>query len=151
MNLDASKTRRALHLATASALALSLTACDQNTSAEKVGRDIDRAADRAGQQIERAAETAEKKLDQSSVAAGEKLAEAGKAMDDAALTAKVKSALIAEPGLKALAIDVDASGGVITLNGSVNSAASREKAFQLAQNVQGVTSVRNNLVVAKGT
>jgi len=150
MNIDASKTRRALHIAVASAFALSLAACNRDTSAEKVGRDIDRAADKASQQIGRAADSAEKKLDQASDAAGRKLAEAGKTMDDAALTAKVKSALIAEPGLKALAIDVDTSGGVITLNGTANSTESRDKAVQVAQNVQGVKSVRNNLVV-KGT
>lgn len=151
MNLDSRKTLRLLQLASASALALSLAACDQNTSAEKVGRDVGRAADKAGQQIGQAAETAERKLDQTAAAAGEKLAEAGKAVDDAALTAKVKSALIAEPGLKALAIDVDTSGGVITLNGTVNNDEHRNKAVQLAQSVQGVKSVRDNLVVSKGS
>ena len=151
MNLDTSKTRRLLQLASASALALSLAACDQNTSAEKIGRDVGRAADKAGQQIGKAAETAERKIDQTAAAAGEKLAEAGKAVDDAALTAKVKSALIAEPGLKALAIDVDTSGGVITLNGTVNNDDNRNKAVQLAQRVEGVKSVRDNLVVSRGS
>lgn len=151
MNLDTGKTRRLLQVAGACALALSLVACDQNTSAEKVGRDVGRATNKAGQQIGQAAETAEKKIDQTTAAAGEKLTEAGKAVDDAALTAKVKSALIAEPGLKALAIDVDTSGGVITLNGTVNNDESRDKAVQLAQSVQGVKSVKDNLVVSKGS
>lgn len=151
MNLDTGKSRRLLQLASASALALSLAACDQNTSAEKIGRDVGRAADKAGQQIGQAAATAERKIDQTAAAAGEKLAEAGNAMDDAALTAKVKSALIAEPGLKALAIDVDTSGGVITLNGTVNNDENRNKAVQLAQGVQGVKSVRDNLVVSRGS
>jgi len=140
MNIDANRTRRALYIALASAFALGLAACDRNTSAEKVGRDIDRAADKA-----------EKKIDQAKEATSQKLSEAGKSVEDAALTAKVKSALIAEPGLKALAIDVDTSGGVITLNGTANSDESRDKAVQVAQNVQGVKLVRNNLVVSRGT
>lgn len=151
MNFDTGKSRRLLQLAGASALALSLAACNQDTSAEKVGRSIDRAADKVGQQIGQAAETAEKKIDQTAAAASAQLAEAGKAMDDAALTAKVKSALIAEPGLKALAIDVDTSGGVITLNGTVNNDDNRNKAVQLAQSVQGVKSVRDHLVVSRGS
>ena len=140
MNIDANRTRRALYIAAASAFSLSLAACDQNTSAEKVGRNIDRAADKA-----------EKKVDQASDAAGKKLSEAGKSMEDAALTAKVKSALIAEPGLKALSINVDTADGVITLNGTANSPENRDKAVQVAQNVPGVKSVRDNLVVSKGT
>src|SRR5688572_2147611 len=45
----------------------------------------------------------------------------GAVLDDASVTAKVKSALIAEPGLSGLAIDVDTAQNVVTLNGSVSS------------------------------
>jgi hyperosmotically inducible protein len=144
-------TRRALQIALASVFALNLAACDQKPSAEKVGKDIDRAISKADQQVEQAANTAEKKFEQATDAAGKSITEAGKAIDDAAVTAKVKSALLAEPGLKALAIDVDTAGGVVTLHGTANTLESRDKATQVAANVQGVKSVKNNLIVVKGT
>lgn len=144
-------TGRALQIAIASVFALSLGACDQKPSAEKVGKDINRAVDKAGQQVEQAANTAEKKIEQATDTAGKTMTEAGKAIDDVALTAKVKSALIAEPGLKALAIDVDTAGGVVTLHGTANTLENRDKATQVAANVQGVKSVKNNLIVVKGT
>jgi osmotically-inducible protein OsmY len=152
MNTRETVTRRALQIAVASVfVALNLAACDQKPSAEKVGKDIDRAVDKAGQQVEQAASAAEKKFEQAKDAAGKTMTETGKAIDDASVTAKVKSALIAEPGLKALAIEVDTSGGVVTLHGTANTPESRAKATQVASNVEGVKSVKNNLIIVKGT
>ena len=151
MDAHEKKIHHALQIAVASVFALNLAACDQKPSAEKVGKDIDRAVGKASQQMEQAANTAEKKIEQAKDAAGKTIAEAGKTMDDAALTAKVKSALIAEPGLKALAIDVDTSAGVVTLHGTANTPENRDKATQVASNVGGVKSVKNNLIVVKGT
>jgi hyperosmotically inducible protein len=70
---------------------------------------------------------------------------AGRAVDDAAVTARVKSALLADDQVKAMAIDVDTSAGTVTLTGNVANAAVKQRAEQLAQNVEGVKSVRNNL------
>lgn len=151
MDTHEKRTHRALQIAVTSVFALNLAACDQKPSAEKIGKDIDRAVGKAGQQMEQAANTAGKKIEQATDAAGKTITEAGKTIDDAALTAKVKSALIAEPGLKALAIDVDTSGGVVTLHGATNTPENRDKAAQVASNVQGVKSVKNNLIVIKGT
>jgi len=69
------------------------------------------------------------------------------AVDDTAITAKVKSALMAEPGLKSLKIDVDTKNATVTLSGSVDSDASRAKAKQVAQSVSGVSSVVDQLTV----
>ena len=44
------------------------------------------------------------------------------AVDDAAITAKVKTAIMAEPGLKATEINVDTKDAVVTLTGTVPSA-----------------------------
>jgi hyperosmotically inducible protein len=49
--------------------------------------------------------------------------------------------------VKALNIDVDTNGGEVTLSGTVNSAAERDKALQLARDTAGVTSVRDRLVI----
>jgi hyperosmotically inducible protein len=138
---------RVLVAVAASAVALSLTACDQKPSADKIGKEIDK----AGSRMEQAADTAEKKIDQAGNAITEKSAATGEALGDAALTAKVKSALIAEPGLNSLTIDVDASGGVVTLRGTADTPANRDRAAQLASSVEGVKSVKNDLVVVKGS
>ena len=74
----------------------------------------------------------------------------GDKIDDAAITAKVKTALIGEPGLKAMQIDVDTADGVVTLSGTVDSRTNVNRAVQLAQAVQGVKSVDNRLNVKQG-
>lgn len=68
-------------------------------------------------------------------------------MDDATITAKVKTALIAEPDLKGMAIDVDTSQNVVTLKGTVATDAVRERAERIAKEVEGVREVRNELLV----
>ena len=67
---------------------------------------------------------------------------------DATLTTKVKSALAADVGLKTLTgINVDTSGSVVTLKGSVDTAANKSRAEQVARGVEGVSSVKNELSV----
>ena len=68
-------------------------------------------------------------------------------VDDAAITTKVKTALMAEPGLRSLEIDVDTRDNVVTLNGTVDSQEKKQRAMQIAQGVDGVKSVSDNLVV----
>ncbi len=72
---------------------------------------------------------------------------AAAAVDDATITTKVKAALLAEPGLKSLKIDVDTNAAVVTLNGTVESAELKDRAMQVAQTVDGVRSVVDHLVV----
>ena len=79
--------------------------------------------------------------------ATEAVARAGEVVGDAAITAKVKSALIADPDVKALRIDVDTRDGVVTLNGSADQRANADKAMAIAQGIEGVKSVQNRLTV----
>lgn len=67
------------------------------------------------------------------------------AIGDAAITGSVKTAMIAEPGLKAMQIDVDTKNGVVTLTGAVDTAADKARAVQIAQGVTGVSSVIDRL------
>jgi hyperosmotically inducible protein len=67
---------------------------------------------------------------------------------DSWLTTKVKSALAADVGLKTLTgINVDTTGSVVTLKGSVDTAANKSHAEQVARGVEGVSSVKNELTV----
>jgi osmotically-inducible protein OsmY len=99
------------------------------------------------------AETAGKKIDQTAEKVGEKMSEqgaiAGVAINDAEITAKVKAAIFAEPGLKTLQISVDTVAGVVSLSGSVNSLQSSKTAKELAGAVAGVNKVENRLVLKK--
>ncbi len=74
---------------------------------------------------------------------------AGAMIDDATVTAKVKSAFIVDPMVKGLSIDVDTKANVVTLNGAVQSAEARQQAEQIAKTVEGVKEVKNNLTVGQ--
>jgi hyperosmotically inducible protein len=63
------------------------------------------------------------------------------------VTTKVKTALLAEPGLKSLQISVDTKDGTVTLTGQVDSADQRSRAEQIAQSTGGVKNVVDNLAV----
>ena len=69
------------------------------------------------------------------------------ATDDAAITAKVKTAILAEPGLKSLQINVDTKDGTVTLSGTVDNADLRDRAKQLASSTSGVKGVVDQLTV----
>jgi osmotically-inducible protein OsmY len=70
------------------------------------------------------------------------------AVNDSAITTKVKSNLLADSMVGALAIDVDTTDGVVSLTGFVDNEKERLRAVQLAQAVTGVKRVdARNLVV----
>jgi osmotically-inducible protein OsmY len=69
----------------------------------------------------------------------------GAYMDDSWLTTKVKTAILNEPSLKVLQINVETYKGEVQLSGFVDSAASQAKAAEIARKVEGVTSVKNDL------
>ena len=71
----------------------------------------------------------------------------GESVDDKALAANVKSALQADDSLTAFNISIEARDGVVTLSGWVSSQGDVVRAGQIAQDVKGVQSVRNNLAV----
>ena len=72
---------------------------------------------------------------------------AGAAITDAAITSAVKAKFLADTTVKGLKIDVDTSGGMVTLNGTVSSRAEADRAMTLARGTDGVKGVHNNLRV----
>jgi hyperosmotically inducible protein len=72
---------------------------------------------------------------------------AGTVIDDTVVTTKVKTALLADSDIKGLAINVETSKGVVTLNGAVSNQTQIDRAVQVASGVQGVSSVTNNLTI----
>jgi hyperosmotically inducible protein len=72
---------------------------------------------------------------------------AGNYVDDAAITAKVKTAIFEDPSLKSMQVGVETMKNVVQLSGFVDSQQNRFKAGDLARGVQGVRSVKNDLIV----
>lgn len=72
---------------------------------------------------------------------------AGEYIDDATLTTKVKSALLADPVVKGLQITVETFRGRVQLAGFLNSQAEIDRAVGIARSVKGVSSVDNALRV----
>ena len=74
-------------------------------------------------------------------------AQAEQVLSEGAITAKIKSKMALDDTVKALSIDIDTKGTVVTLSGRVNSEAERARALALARETTGVTAVTDRLVV----
>lgn len=78
-------------------------------------------------------------------ASTEKTKSTGEFVDDAVITTKVKAAILEDPELKVTEISVETYKGVVQLSGFVSSQAHIDKAVQVARDVKGVTSVKNDM------
>jgi hyperosmotically inducible periplasmic protein len=68
-------------------------------------------------------------------------------VDDATLTTRVKTSLLNEPGVAAQNINVQTTGGVVTLSGVVKSPDEEQHAISAARKVEGVRDVKSQLKV----
>jgi osmotically-inducible protein OsmY len=71
----------------------------------------------------------------------------GQTIDDTTITTRVKTAMLNDPSVGGLRIDVDTFKGAVTLSGSVKSQAEKDQAIALARRVSGVTEVKDNLQI----
>lgn len=118
----------AILVAALAAAALASVGCQQR-SGETVGRNVDQATE---------------KMEAKTGQAADKVAVAA---DDTAITAKVKAAILAEPGLKSLQINVDTKDATVTLTGNVDNDSLRDRAKQIVMSTEGVKNVVDNLSV----
>ena len=72
----------------------------------------------------------------------------GETIDDATITTRVKTALLNDPDVGGLRIDVDTFKGVVTLSGRVKSKDEEGRAVAVARKISGVTEVKSTLQVA---
>ncbi|WP_404409371.1 BON domain-containing protein [Pseudidiomarina marina] len=131
------KTLQALILASLAALVLS--ACSQqeeNDTREKAQSSLEQATEATQQAASDAAdytrETAER---------------TGDFLSDSAITARVKTALFEADQVSAGNINVETINGHVVLSGVVATSEEAELAAQLAQGVEGVKSVENDIEV----
>lgn len=71
----------------------------------------------------------------------------GETIDDTTITTRVKTAMLNDPAVGGLRIDVDTYKGVVTLSGGVKSQTEHDQAMALARKVDGVTDVKDALQV----
>lgn len=133
---------RTLSLAVAGALMLALAACDRQPEAGNPAKGFDSLVENAGRDREPAPATTPgpQGMNQSGVSA-----------PDAVLEARVKAALSADSGLRSVTVDVKSADGVVTLYGTADTPATSYRAAMVALNVDGVRSVKNEMVIVRGS
>ena len=113
------------------------------------GGNVDKAQDKTANAAEKAADKTANAADK----AGDKTASAakstGRAIDDGWIKSKIYAQYMTEWNsvLDDSDIDVDVQNNVVTLNGTVKSAAAKAKAVSIAKATDGVKSVNDNLRV----
>jgi hyperosmotically inducible protein len=128
-----------LLVAALAAAALVSVGCEQRGTGTTAKSDQSTTA-----KIEAKTSQAAEKIEAKTSQAADKVATAA---DDTAITAKVKAAILAEPGLKSLQINVDTKDATVTLSGNVSSDQMRDRAKQIAMSTEGVKNVVDNLSV----
>ncbi len=73
---------------------------------------------------------------------------ATQSISDGALSAKIKTSFATDSGVKAGDIKVDSMRGVVTLTGTVKTAAERDKAISIARDTKGVVEVKDHIKVS---
>ena len=147
MNAHKTHAFKATTTVCALAAAFALSACDSRddttTASERADTTVasaERKSDEARADIKR--ETAEARSDVNNA-----VEQAGDKMKDASITTKVNAELAADNELSALKVNVDATGGHVVLRGTAPTDAARDRATVIAQRVEGVLSVDNQLTV----
>ena len=70
-------------------------------------------------------------------------------VDDSVITTKIKAEFAKDKAVSAMNIKVDTHKGVVKLSGNAKSKDEADKAASIAKNTKGVSSVKNDIQVAK--
>jgi hyperosmotically inducible protein len=117
-------------------LALVLTGCQQDGPAEKAGEKVDQTLENAGKKIGKVGDSMT-----------DKAVNTKASLNDAAITARIKAAIVNDPLLKVSEIQVATAGGVVQLGGTVSSQKSIDRAQEIAIGIKDVKLVQNSLIV----
>ena len=71
----------------------------------------------------------------------------GEYIDNSAVTAKVKAALVDDPSVSAMQVKVKTFKGVVQLSGFVDTPQQKQRAEEIARGIDGVREVQNNISV----
>lgn len=129
-NKQTSLTSKLLMIAGLSAV-IGLAGCQEEGTAERAGKKIDRVAEKAALQADQGAE------------------KAGEYINDSVITAKVKAAILGDSILRDSHIEVTTVNGVVKLSGTVDSEPSLGRALEVAGSQKDVKSVETTLIVVE--
>ena len=73
----------------------------------------------------------------------------GTEIDDSVVTARVKSALLADPDVKSFGFKVDTRKGEVQLSGFVDNRSQIDRAIEVAGGIAGARSVSNEMSIKK--
>jgi hyperosmotically inducible periplasmic protein len=76
-----------------------------------------------------------------------KQASTGEYIDDTLVTSRVKSALLNDPAVSGIAINVETYKGTVQLSGFVKTVAERNRAVHVSRTVPGVKRVQNDILI----
>ena len=91
--------------------------------------------------------TVRDRLDQLDERTGRVVQKVDAFVSDAGLSGKIKSKMALDDTVRARRIDVSTTDGVVTLAGTVGSAAEHDRAVRLARDTKGITQVVDHLIV----
>ena len=128
-------------------VALGLAGCQQEGTAEKAGKNLDRSIENAEQKIEGTKEKVEKKLDDVKKSIGEKTETGDQYVDDSLITMHVKKAILDDPLLNVFQIKVTTVNGIVQLSGILDSKEIVDRAIEVVTNQEHVRSVKNELTL----
>ncbi|MDO9242136.1 MAG: BON domain-containing protein [Methylicorpusculum sp.] len=124
--------------------------CSEEGPAEKTGKKLDQAIESSNEKIDEKVDALKQSIDAKEEAMEKQSETVGELIDDAAITAKVKAAMMADPLVSAFNIDVVTVQGGVKLNGAVNNQQIIDRALEIVRATPGVKSVENYLVVSAG-
>jgi osmotically-inducible protein OsmY len=140
---------RSAGIAVAALLAITLVGCNRRDDGQTAKDKIDAATTAVKRDAEQVAQSASQAMGDMKQATGAAAQTAVTAVEDTAITARIKASLAGDAGLKALDISVETTAGRTTLRGTAPDAAAQSRAQQLAAAVPGVSSVDNQLTVGR--
>ncbi len=103
--------------------------------------------EKTGQKFDQATEQVRAKAKDLGSSIENRVAGTAEFLDDAAITAKIKADILADPLLRVSEISVTTLNGMVTLSGSVDAKLNVDRAEEVVRLVKGVKSLDNKLVI----
>lgn len=133
---------RILYVTAAALAAATLAACDKGPTPQATDQKSDPVSEQA---------QAPKQGEDFRSSVAPKTETAGAPAADSELSNKVRQVLTTSSDVKIGGVEVAAANGVVTLHGTVDAPADKDRAALVAMEIEGVRSVVNRLVVVRGS
>lgn len=112
----------------------------RNAPVEPSGKTVGEKVDEMGKKVGETVKDVGRKV-------GEKMEDAGESIDDASITAEVKTALWIHRSTRTVHIKVKTQDGEVTLTGLAKNESEKSMVTKLVTDIRGVTGVRNQMTV----